>query len=473
MNFEMLDTESTIVAPATAMGGAVMVVRLSGNHAIEIADRMFRGRKPLSDAEGYTLHYGTIVGGEDEVVDDVVVALFRAPRSFTGEDTVEITLHGSQYITSRVLHLAIEHGARMATAGEFTRRAFLAGKMDLSRAEAVADVIASDSAWSHRVATTQMRGGYSARLAMLRDRLLHLCSLLELELDFSEEDVEFADRKMLRSIIDEVSHEIESLTSSFSLGNALKEGVAVAIVGEPNVGKSTLLNALVEDDRAMVSEIAGTTRDTVEATAVIDGIRFRFIDTAGLRTTDDRLESMGIERTRRAMSEAHVILHLAAADNPRFEPVSPAASQRYIRVINKIDKLPATPYATTSTPTNAESDTTTSTPTNAESDAATLLHISARHGLGIERLRSVLRSTVDTASIDAGDVVVSNMRHYAALRSAHDSLRSAMTSMERNLPADLLSEELRQTLHHLGEITGEITSDDILHSIFSKFCIGK
>ena len=216
MNFEMLDTESTIVAPATAMGGAVMVVRLSGSRAIEIADRMFRGRKPLSDAEGYTLHYGTIVGGEGEVVDDVVVALFRAPRSFTGEDTVEITLHGSQYITSRVLHLAIEHGARMATAGEFTRRAFLAGKMDLSRAEAVADVIASDSAWSHRVATTQMRGGYSARLATLRDRLLHLCSLLELELDFSEEDVEFADRKMLRSIIDEVSHEIESLTSSFS-----------------------------------------------------------------------------------------------------------------------------------------------------------------------------------------------------------------------------------------------------------------
>ena len=461
MNFEMLDTESTIVAPATAMGGAVMVVRLSGSRAIEIADRMFRGRKPLSDAEGYTLHYGTIVGGEGEVVDDVVVALFRAPRSFTGEDTVEITLHGSQYITSRVLHLAIEHGARMATAGEFTRRAFLAGKMDLSRAEAVADVIASDSAWSHRVATTQMRGGYSARLATLRDRLLHLCSLLELELDFSEEDVEFADRKMLRSIIDEVSHEIESLTSSFSLGNALKEGVAVAIVGEPNVGKSTLLNALVEDDRAMVSEIAGTTRDTVEATAVIDGIRFRFIDTAGLRTTDDRLESMGIERTRRAMSEAHVILHLAAADNPRFEPVSPAASQRYIRVINKIDKLPTTP------------DATTSTPTNTERDAATLLHISARHGLGIEMLRSVLRSTVDTASIDAGDVVVSNMRHYAALRSAYDSLRSAMTSMERNLPADLLSEELRQTLHHLGEITGEITSDDILHSIFSKFCIGK
>ena len=457
----MLDTESTIVAPATAMGGAVMVVRLSGSRAIEIADRMFRGRKPLSDAEGYTLHYGTIVGGEGEVVDDVVVALFRAPRSFTGEDTVEITLHGSQYITSRVLHLAIEHGARMATAGEFTRRAFLAGKMDLSRAEAVADVIASDSAWSHRVATTQMRGGYSARLATLRDRLLHLCSLLELELDFSEEDVEFADRKMLRSIIDEVSHEIESLTSSFSLGNALKEGVAVAIVGEPNVGKSTLLNALVEDDRAMVSEIAGTTRDTVEATAVIDGIRFRFIDTAGLRTTDDRLESMGIERTRRAMSEAHVILHLAAADNPRFEPVSPAASQRYIRVINKIDKLPTTP------------DATTSTPTNTERDAATLLHISARHGLGIEMLRSVLRSTVDTASIDAGDVVVSNMRHYAALRSAYDSLRSAMTSMERNLPADLLSEELRQTLHHLGEITGEITSDDILHSIFSKFCIGK
>ena len=445
-----LDTTTTIVAPATASGGAVMVVRLSGNDAIAIADKIFSGHGRLADAKGYSLHYGTIRDGE-RIVDDVVVALFRAPHSYTGDDTVEITAHGSEYITSEILRLAIEHGARMATAGEFTRRAFLAGKMDLSRAEAVADVIASNSRWSHRVASTQMRGNYSEYLASLRHDLLRLCSLLELELDFSEEDVEFADRQTLRSILAEVERQITSLRSSFALGNVLKEGVTVAIVGEPNVGKSTLLNALLEDDRAMVSDIAGTTRDTIEASTTIDGIRFRFIDTAGLHATTNKLEQMGIERTHRAIDRAHIILHMASAERPEFGDIATNASQHYIRIINKIDTV-------------------------SESIALadnTLLLISAKRSIGIETLRDRLRSLIDTTAVDAGSIVVSNMRHYEALSRAYEALKDAQRAIDGGLPADLVSEDIRTILHHLGEITGDITSDDILQSIFSTFCIGK
>lgn len=447
--YRHLDTDTTIVAPATTAGGAIMVVRLSGVHAIDIADAMFRGRTPLRDAEGYTLHYGRIVDESNQVIDDVVVALFRAPHSYTGDDTVEITLHGSEYITSEVLRLAINHGAVMAMPGEFTRRAFLAGKMDLSRAEAVADIIASDSKWSHAVASTQIRGGYSERLATLRNELLHMCSLLELELDFSEEDVEFADRTTLRTTLDNIALQIESLTSSFALGNALKHGVNVAIIGKPNVGKSTLLNALVEEDRAMVSEIAGTTRDTIEATTTIDGVRYRFVDTAGIHATDDRLEQMGIDRTHRAIANAAVILHLTTADCPEFEEVNYSPAQYYIRVVNKID-----------------------TATVAHNDPE-VVYISAKSGFGIDTLRNRLSATVDTSCLGTGSVVVSNMRHYAALREAYNALMAARTAMDIGLPSDLLSEDIRQVLTHLGEITGEITSDDILHSIFSKFCIGK
>lgn len=445
-----LDTTTTIVAPATASGGAVMVVRLSGNDAIAIADKIFSGHGRLADAKGYSLHYGTIRDGE-RIVDDVVVALFRAPHSYTGDDTVEITAHGSEYITSEILRLAIEHGARIATAGEFTRRAFLAGKMDLSRAEAVADVIASNSRWSHRVASTQMRGNYSEYLASLRRDLLRLCSLLELELDFSEEDVEFADRQTLRSILAEVERQITSLRSSFALGNVLKEGVTVAIVGEPNVGKSTLLNALLEDDRAMVSDIAGTTRDTIEASTTIDGIRFRFIDTAGLHATTDKLEQMGIERTHRAIDQAHIVLHMASAERPEFGDIATNASQHYIRIINKIDTV-------------SESITL---------DDNTPLLISAKRSIGIETLRDRLRSLIDTTAVDAGSIVVSNMRHYEALSRAYEALKDAQRAIDGGLPADLVSEDIRTILHHLGEITGDITSDDILQSIFSTFCIGK
>lgn len=452
MIHDILDTITTIVAPATAEGGAVMVVRLSGDDAIAIADRMFRGRTPLSEAKGYTMHYGHIVDNNENSIDDVVVALFRTPHSYTGDDTVEITLHGSRHITQTVLRLAIEHGARMATAGEFTRRAFLNGKMDLSRAEAVADVIASDSQWSHNIAATQMRGDYSARLNMLRSELLRLCSLLELELDFSEEDVEFADRTELKNILDKIEVKIEELCLSFTLGNAIKNGVNVAIIGEPNVGKSTLLNRLIGDDCAMVSDIAGTTRDTIEATTVIDGIRFRFVDTAGLRTTDDRLEQMGIERTHRAIERAHIILHLASAENPIFSDYNTTCDQQhYLRIVNKIDKHISSDYT-------AMDNT---------------LYISAKENIGIDYLRDKLRSVVDTSSLNSSSVVVSNMRHYEALSMANDALHDAQRALSINLSGDLISEDIRRVIHHLGEITGDITSDDILQSIFSNFCIGK
>ena len=449
--YSQLDTTTTIIAPATATGGAVMVVRLSGKDAISIADKMFRGRKKLTEAKGYTLHYGTIVDSNEVTIDDVVVALFRAPHSYTGDDTVEITLHGSEYITSEVIRLAIGYGATMATPGEFTRRAFLAGKMDLSRAEAVADIIASDSRWSHNVASTQMRGGYSDKLSELRGELLRLCSLLELELDFSEEDVEFADRTTLRHTLEKINTQIDSLKSSFALGNVLKNGVNVAIVGEPNVGKSTLLNALIEDDRAMVSDIAGTTRDTIEATTTIDGIRYRFVDTAGIHTTDDKLEQMGIDRSFRAIANAHIILHLASAEQPEFSHIEHSDEQHYIQVINKIDKLTS-------------------------SDALTkneLLYISAKSGIGMDDLRTHLRKITDTTHLSLGSIVVSNMRHYSALNRASEALADARRGMSMNISSDLLSEDIRRVLHFLGEITGEITSDDILHNIFSKFCIGK
>lgn len=450
MNYDILDTTTTIVAPATAEGGAVMVVRLSGNNAIDIADKMFRGRKRLSSAKGYTLHYGRIVDSAENTLDDAVVALFRAPHSYTGDDSVEITLHGSRHIVNSVLKQAIEHGARMATAGEFTRRAFLNGKMDLSCAEAVADVIASDSQWSHNIASTQMRGDYSSRLNSLRDELLRLCSLLELELDFSEEDVEFADRSELKNILDMVEQQINYLCSSFTLGNAIKNGVNVAIIGEPNVGKSTLLNRLIGDDCAMVSDIAGTTRDTIEATTIIDGIRFRFVDTAGLRTTDDRLEQMGIERTYRAISKAHIVLHLTTAESPDFSNYPTEANpQAYIRVVNKIDK---------------------SAPTTCSDD---IIYISAKADLGIDNLRERMRSAIDTSTINSSSVVVSNMRHYEALTLAREALSDAQRALDMNLSGDLISEDIRRIIHHLGEITGDITSDDILQSIFSKFCIGK
>lgn len=452
------------------------VVRISGRRAIEICDAMFRGRRPLGEAKTHTLHYGEIVDRDGRTIDDVVAAVFRAPHSYTGDDTVEISAHGSRYIVSEIIRLAIVAGARMARAGEFTSRAFLAGRLDLSQAEAVADIIASDSRWSHAVASTQMRGGYSDMLRQLRDKLLHLTSLLELELDFSEEDVEFADRKELRDILCDVQRHTRNLAGSFALGNALKEGVGVAIVGRPNAGKSTLLNRLAGDDRAMVSDIAGTTRDTIEATANIDGVVFRFIDTAGLRHTDDRLEQMGIERTRDAIAKARIVLHLTTPDDPAEEIISTAPSQTYIRLINKIDLCSDADAPAANSDRNV-CDTqvapTTETDRGTDDAAQCTMRISAKYDIGIDELRRLLRSTVATEEVAVGSIVVSNLRHYEALTRAGESLARALDALDNGLPADLLSEDIRQVLHALGEITGEITTDDILASIFSKFCIGK
>lgn len=447
------DEHDIIVAPATATGGAIAVIRVSGEGAVECCDKIFKGRTPLATAKPYTVHYGDIVDGE-RVIDDVLATVFRAPHSYTGEDGVEISVHGSQYIVSEVLALLVRNGARMATAGEFSVRAFLAGKMDLSQAEAVADMIASSSRASHSLASTQMRGGYSASLAELRTKLLNVVSLIELELDFAEEEVEFADRARLATMLDDAATEIARLCDSFRLGNAIKEGVATVIVGEPNVGKSTLLNRLVGEERAMTSEIAGTTRDTVEAMCNIDGVVFRFIDTAGLRTTDDQLEQMGIDRTHRALQQARIVIEMVDAnDSQRNDAIAVNGEQTLIRVANKIDKL-----AAANTPKASGDDT---------------IYISAKSGEGVDKLRRQLRATIDTERIYAGETVVSNSRHYEALERASQALEQARRALDDGLSGELLSEELREILHHLGEITGEVTSQDILTNIFSKFCIGK
>lgn len=442
----MVDND-IIVAPATAMGGAIAVIRISGEGAVECCDKVFAGRSRLADAAPYTVHYGRIVDG-DRTLDDVLVSVFRAPHSYTGEDSVEISIHGSKYIASEVMSLLVRNGARMARAGEFSVRAFLAGKMDLSQAEAVADMIAADSRASHALASTQMRGGYSQSLQSLRRQLLDIASLLELELDFSEEEVEFADRSHLEELFNHTGAEIGRLMESFATGNAIKEGVATAIVGAPNVGKSTLLNRLVGEDRAMISDIAGTTRDTVEAHCNIDGVQFRFVDTAGIRTTDDRLEQMGIERTMNALREARIVIQMIEAGCSDFEPVAVGDGQTLIVVANKADR----------------SD------DRSVNDA---IYISAKSGDGVDKLRARLRSTVDTERIYAGETVVSNARHFAALQRASEALTRAMTALHSGLSGELLSEEIREVLQHIGEITGDVTSDDILKNIFSKFCIGK
>ena len=397
-----------------------------------------------------------MISDYDSIVDDVLATVFRAPHSYTGEDSVEISCHGSSYIVSEILRLLTAAGGRMAQPGEFTIRAYLAGKLDLSQAEAVADTIAASSRAAHALASTQMRGGYSDELERLRDKLLNLTSLLELELDFSEEDVEFADRTALRETMQRIGAEIDRLRNSFSLGNAIKEGVAVAIAGAPNVGKSTLLNRLLNEERAMVSEIAGTTRDVIEERANIGGILFRFLDTAGIRPTDDRLERMGIERTMESIRRAQVVIHMI--DAPTLTGAIPEPDftlrpdQKLLTVANKTDRAPAS----------------LTLPEN-------IIGISAKQGTGIDRLCEALRRTVNTDALYHGDPVVSNSRHYEALTMAREALDRAADGLSNALPADLLSEDIRQVIHALGSITarGAIAPDEVLRNIFSKFCIGK
>ncbi|MBQ2032586.1 MAG: tRNA uridine-5-carboxymethylaminomethyl(34) synthesis GTPase MnmE, partial [Lachnospiraceae bacterium] len=442
--------------------------RLSGPDTMAVVDRVVRFRSgTAAQAPGYSLKFGTVEG-----LDEVLVSLFRAPHSYTGEDAAEISCHASPYIVSTLLDRLAEAGCRLAEPGEFTRRAFLNGKMDLAQAEAVADVISSSSEAQHRVAMNQLRGGYSAELRALRKQLLELTALLELELDFSEEDVEFADRSRLRALLDTACSHCRQLADSFRLGNAIRNGVPVAIVGAPNSGKSTLLNALLRDDRAIVSDVPGTTRDTVEETCVIDGVLFRFIDTAGIRASEDEVERLGIERTFRKISEAEIVLgvvDISTSEEQVTQDLKTIAEridfkqQILLILANKSDKTGVNKIVTTLNFFVSS--------TKIELDKTSVIEISAKTGKGLENLRSALVSRANVAA--ASGTLVTNARHAAALREAAASLSAVSDGLDTGRPSDLLAEDLRAALASLGSITGEITTDEVLGEIFSRFCIGK
>ena len=453
-----ISREETICALSTPQGvGGIAVVRVSGSQAWVIVSKLFS--KPLQPEQKRKALFGCIFDGK-EILDEVVVTLFQGPHSFTGEDVVEIACHGSRYVQQRILQLLQENGCRMATAGEYTMRAYLNGRMDLSRAEAVGDVIASESAAAHKQAVHQMRGGFSKEIDGLRERLIHFASLLELELDFSEEDVEFADRTQLLNLLNEILKVVVQLRDSFQLGNAIKNGVPVAIVGAPNAGKSTLLNALLNEERAIVSDIAGTTRDTVEEVLNVEGIQFRFIDTAGIRETSDTIEKMGIARSMEKVSHAQLVLLLVDVVNTSQAQIDEMLESirsharpeaKVLVVFNKIDSNP-----------NFE----------LKVEGANTLCISAKEGSGIIELRSWLVESF-APLLNESDTVVTNARHFESLHLAALSLEEVLNGMNLGVPSDLLTVDIRKTLYHLSEITGSISADDILHSIFGKFCIGK
>jgi len=467
----MIRSEETICAPATAIGGAIAVIRVSGPKSLEICEKVFfplAKNIKLSDQKGYTVLFGDICSN-DIIIDEVLITVFRSPHSYTGENSAEISCHASPYIIRKILEILIQSGAVPANPGEFTQRAFFNGKMDLSQAEAVADVIASRSGSAHRIALNQMRGGFSSEISRLRHELLNFASLIELELDFGEEDVEFADREKLKTIIFNVKELSDKLAASFILGNVLKNGIPVAIVGKPNSGKSTLLNALLMEEKAIVSDIPGTTRDSIEDTIVIEGIEYRFIDTAGLRDTSDVIEAMGIKKTHEKISQASVILLIdeisdpAESINQRVQSIREMISEsekRLIILINKTDTASGDRQSELESLIRIEKN-------------ETLLFISARENSGLEELRSKLSDISYKNRLSSEDIIITNIRHYDALTRISESLGRVLSGLKDNIPEDLIAIDIRQAIHYLGEITGEITSDEILGNIFKNFCIGK
>ena len=463
----------TICALATAIGGAIGIIRISGPQSLEILSHIFT--KDLSDAQPNTIHYGHIKNGE-EIVDEVLVSIFRAPHSYTGEDSAEISCHGSRYILNKVLELLIQHGCRMANPGEYTQRAFLNGKMDLSQAEAVADLIASGNKDTHQIAMSQLRGVFSSELSQLREQLLKLTSLLELELDFSDhEDLEFADRSELLDIAKKINNRIISLAQSFETGQALKNGIPVAIVGKTNVGKSTLLNRLLHDDRAIVSSVHGTTRDTIEDTIDLHGVTFRFIDTAGIRQTTDEIEQIGISRTFAAIEKARIVLWLIDAE-PTAEDVQEMLNRckgkSLLIIQNKIDIQSATqpPLELRSLATIGTQET-----SNLKPQASNLLRISAKQGTNLDQLEQAIFEAADIPELTEQDIIVSSARQYHSLLSAQENLSRVLSSLESGLSGDLVSEDLKIVLDDLSGITGlgQILADEVLGNIFTHFCVGK
>lgn len=463
--------QDTICAIATAQGGAIGSIRVSGPEAITITSRIFtpaKSGKLLSEQKPYTLTFGRIYNGE-EMIDEVLVSLFRAPHSYTGEDSTEITCHGSSYILQQVMQLLIKNGCRMAQPGEYTQRAFLNGKMDLSQAEAVADLIASSSAATHRLALSQMRGGFSKELTTLREKLLNFTSMIELELDFSEEDVEFADRSALRRLADEIEEVIARLANSFSVGNVIKNGVPVAIIGETNAGKSTLLNVLLNEDKAIVSDIHGTTRDVIEDTVNIGGITFRFIDTAGIRETSDTIESLGIERTFQKLDQAEIVLWMIDSADAisqltlLSDKILPRCEHKQlILVFNKVELINET----------QKNELASQFSEHIGSEIESIF-ISAKQRLHTDELQQRLVAAAHLPTVTQNDVIVTNVRHYEALTRALNAIHRVQEGLDANISGDFLSQDIRECIFHLSDIAGEVTNDMVLQNIFAHFCIGK
>ena len=471
----MTNSEECICALATPAGGAIGIIRLSGSEAIRLTDKVFVSvsGKQLSAAKPNTLHYGEIKDKDGHTIDDVLVSVFRAPHSYTGEDSTEISCHGSRYILQQVLQRLIEVGCRQAEPGEYTRRAYMNGKMDLSQAEAVADLIASTNKATHQMALSQLKGHFSSELTLLREKLLKMTSLLELELDFSDhEELEFADRSELRALAVEIEKKITTLAHSFETGNALKQGVPVAIVGKTNVGKSTLLNRLLHEEKAIVSNIHGTTRDVIEDTTLIDGITFRFIDTAGIRKTDDVVENIGIERTYQKMEEAKIVIWLldALPTEAEIEDMKEKnQGKKLLMVFNKIDEI-SFDKAVLSSDENSQ----TSSSISLSNENVSILNISARTGENVSDLEQALVRAADIPEITENDVIVTSARHYEALLRADESLSRVLESMDMGMSGDIIAEDLKMALEELGEITGgQISSQETLNNIFKHFCIGK